>query len=273
MPAATERRPIAQGPISAIILAYNAGPDLEDVLLTWDSYLAGLGRPYEILLVDDASTDETRARAESLAEQTGSLRVVPLEQHSGSGAALRAGLQNVQHPLVLTVPCDKQYQPTDLYRAFEAIDQVDLVAGYRVGLPVPAWWRVRDGVRFVLSRLLLGATVEPTECWLGRRGWRRRWLARWVFGVRVQDPECPFRLYRREVLERLTIQCHSSAAQIEILAKANHLECLMAEVPVSWVASTRPSIDPIENQVGEELRRLFFEPQFLRPITGYPEGV
>ncbi len=245
-------------------MAYNAGPELDDVLVGWENYLTDLSRPYEILLVDDASTDDTAARAETFAGRNPNIRVLRLEQHGGAGAALRAGFRAVRHPLVLTVACDKQYQPSDLYRALEAIDQVDLVIGYRVGVPVPTWWRVRDGVRFLLSRLLLGAALEPTVCWLGRRGRARRWLARWVFGVRVQDPECPYRLYRREVLDRFIIQSNSSVAQIEILAKANHLECMMAEVPVSWVPSNLPSVDPIEGQASRELYRLFFGPEFQR---------
>ena len=98
--------------------------------------------------------------------------------------------------------------------------------------------------------------------WPGVAGWGRRWLARWLFGVRVQDPECPYRLYRREVLERLPIQCDSSLAQIEILAKVNHLERIMAEVPVSWIPSRNPTLDPVEKAAAMEWRRLFFEPDF-----------
>src|SRR5437667_47210 len=82
----------------------------------------------------------------------------------------------------------------------------DLVAGYRVGLPVPGWLSLWDGCRRLLTRVLLGVTREPRDCWPGLAGWRRRWLARWVFGIRVQDPECPYRLYRREIFGRMPIQ-------------------------------------------------------------------
>src|SRR5262249_34149767 len=137
MPDTPERAPISQAPLSAILLAFNAGPDLEPVVSAWDAYLADMSRPYEILLVNDGSTDDTAARADHLAAAKPHLRVLHHERHCGVGAALRTGIREAGHPLVLTVPSDRQFQPPDLYRIFEAIDQVDLVVGYRVGLPVP----------------------------------------------------------------------------------------------------------------------------------------
>jgi glycosyltransferase involved in cell wall biosynthesis len=261
MPDAPERSPIAQAPLSAILVAFNGGPELEEVIAAWDAYFIGLTRPYEILLVNDASADDTACRAGKLTEAMPHLRLLSHEQHLGSGAALRTGFLAARYPLVLTVPCDKQYQPPDLYRVLEAIDQVDLVAGYRVGT-LPVVLRIWDLCGRFLARVMLGASLERRGCWPGRAGWGRRWLARRLFGVRVQDPECPYRLYRREILQRLPIQSNSSVAQIEILAKANHLECVMAEVPVSWVPLKNPIVDPVEQRGGQELRRLFFAPDF-----------
>jgi glycosyltransferase involved in cell wall biosynthesis len=271
MPDLPERAPIAQAPLSAILLASAATTEVDEVVSAWDSYLSERGRPYEIVLVDDGCNDLIKQDLQKLAGQKPSLRFMTHDQHRGLGAALRTGLQNVRHPLVVTVPCDKQYQPADLYRPLDAIDQVDLVVGYRVGLPIPAWLRLARLGKSLLARVFLGAGLEPYECWPGATGWRRRWLARWVFGVRVQDPECPLRLYRREIFERLPIQCDSSAALIEILAKANHLECIMAEVPVSWVPPKSSAINPIDQRVRSELKRLFFEPQFTAPSNSLPD--
>jgi glycosyltransferase involved in cell wall biosynthesis len=262
MPDLPERPPIAQAPLSLILFAHNAGSDLEDVVAAWDGYLSTLARPYEILLVDDGSSDETGARAESLTGQTPSLRVLRHELPRGIGAALRTGLGQARYPLLVTAPCAKQYQPGDLYRALESIDQVDLVTGYRIGRPLPYWLSIWDGGRRILGRIFLGASLEPRGCWLGLNGWRRRFMARWLFGVRVQDPECSYRLCRREIFDRLPIQSDSSFALIEILAKANHLECIMAEVPVSWVPARHSSHAPGETNIAQEMRRLFFKPEF-----------
>src|SRR5262249_30078436 len=136
--------------------------------------------------------------------------------------------------------CSKEYDPQDLRRLLEKIDQVDLVTGYRVGRPVPVWRRLLDFLWRGFVRVLFGMPLEREDCWPGTRGWRRRWLARWMFGVRVRDPECAFRLFRRSVFQRIPIQSSGSWAQVEIIAKANFLGCWMAEEPVTWVAAEGP---------------------------------
>ncbi len=262
MPELLDRPPIALAPLSVVLTVYNAGPELDEVAAAWFQCLEELARPCEVVLVDDGSEDGSAARAEQLLPRYPQLRVLRHPEHRGLGAALRTGIQACQYPLVFTTPCDKQFQPPDLQQAFANIDKVDLVLGYRVAGPLPWWLRVLDGCGRLLGRIVLGLAPGPRDCWLGWAGWRRRWLARWLFGLRVQDPECPYRLYRREIFRRIPIQAHSSAALIEILAKANHLECIMAEVPVSWVPPKISPADPVDKDAARELRRLFFSPDF-----------
>ncbi len=56
-----ERLSMAQAPLSVLLIAFNAGDGLEAVIGAWDKYLAGLARSYEILVVNDGSSDDTRA--------------------------------------------------------------------------------------------------------------------------------------------------------------------------------------------------------------------
>ena len=69
-----------------------------------------------------------------------------------------------------------------------------------------ARWRGLAAVLRGFIRVLFGLSLPPRLCWLGVSGWGRRWLARWLFGVRVQDPECAFRLFRRSIFRRIPIQ-------------------------------------------------------------------
>ena len=198
---------------------------------------------------------------------------------AASARRCRPASRAAQFPLILTATADKQFQPHDLYRFLESIDRVDLISGFRVAWPAPVGVAIWDEFRSLVARVLLGFTREPRVCWLGLAGWRRRWLARWIFGIRVRDPECPFRLYRREIFQRMPIQSDGPAAQIEILAKANHLECIMAEVPVHW--EPREHVDSSDRTAGKELRKLFFNPEFGKPRVkcvisndnGLPRGV
>jgi hypothetical protein len=140
------------------------------------------------------------------------------------------------------------------------IDETDLIVGYRAGRRPPWWCRAFDFVVSVLSRVLIGMAPEPRTCWLGSEGRGRRWVARWIFGVRVADPECPFRVARREVFQRLPIQSGGSFVHVEILAKANHLSCLLAEQPVAWTPPAQASNDAIP--FGQDARLVFRSPDF-----------
>jgi glycosyltransferase involved in cell wall biosynthesis len=275
MPDAAERPPIATQPISLILLAHNAAADVEAVSAAWRSVLDGLQRPYEIIHVNDGSTDDTAKLADMLASQHSQMQVVHHETRQGFGAALRAGLAKAQHPLVAYTVCDKQYHPAEFKRLLDLIDKVDLVTGYRQWLRVPAVLRSIGHVYRFLVRVVLGIPLEPLPCWLGDRGQIKRWCARWFFGIRVHDVECAFRLFRRTILEHIPIQSNGPFAQVELLAKANFLGCWMAETPVSYTPPARP---PLWGSLlgGEtyrsEARRVFGEPDFS-PAAPAPADV
>lgn len=259
----TERAPIADAPISLILTAHNAGSDLREVVEAWLGVLASPPRLFEIILVDDGSRDDSSSGADLLALEQSALRVFRHSEIRGPGAALATGLIEARHPLVCHAPCDRQYLPADLSRLLAVINEVDLATGYRVARPLPLWMRAWDRLRMWMTRVLLGDFPPPRNAWLGWKGFGRRLLARWVFGLRVLDPECSFRLYRREVFRRIPIQCHGPMASIEVLAKANHLGCLIAEAPVSWSAPTIAEPDQ------STFRREFFD-LFRRPDFGPP---
>jgi len=137
-------------------------------------------------------------------------------------------------------PADKQFQPADLKRLLGEINQVDFVTGYRVHRPVPGWLSALDFCWHWLARLLFGYETERRDAWLGWSGWGRRWLARWIFGLRVNDAECVFRLARREVFRRIPIQSRSALAHFEVLAKANHLG--------AWIGPGARELDRAESR-------------------------
>jgi glycosyltransferase involved in cell wall biosynthesis len=259
-----QRTPIPTAPLSVVLTAQNVGPELEALVRTWAAQLDALGRPAEIILVNDGSTDDTRARADALAPLLPALQVHHHDSPRGLGAALRTGLAAARHPLLVTCTCDGQYRPEDLKPLLEAINRVDLVTGCRSGRRAPLGWRALSALWRGLVRVLFGLSLTPPVCWRGWSGSGRRWLARWLFGVRVHDPECAFRLYRRSVFRRIPIQSEGELAQVEILAKANFLGCLMDEVPVAHRAPERPAgrTRAQRRQFWRDLRRVFKDPDF-----------
>jgi len=269
------RPPIAAAPLSAVLIAGEEGADFDDSVRGWATVLRELGPPFEIILVDDSSTDGSGARADLLAGEIPQLRVLHQSGRRGLGAALRAGIAAAQYPLLADCRADKQYLPADLKRLLERIDPVDLVIGYRVGQPMPSWRRWLGMLHRGLARALFGLCLERSDGWLGARGRGRRQLARWIFGVPVRDPECLFALFRRAVFERIPIQTDGDFAPIEILAKANFLSCLITEVPVTWIpprAEPPPSGKELRRQERREIWRLFRQPEFGPPAQA-PTGM
>jgi glycosyltransferase involved in cell wall biosynthesis len=232
-----ERSPIAQAPLSIVLPAYNVETCLEKVLRNWTAYVDTLGRDYEILVVDDGSTDRTLEFAGTLAAQYPRFRLLQHPAPRGIGAALRTGLGAAQFPLLVYGPCSTAYQPADLGRLLEVIDKVDLVSGYRVGRPRrerPLW-----------------------------KAYVQRGLLRFLFGLRLKDVDCPFKLFRRSIFARIPIQSDGPFVHAEILAKANFLGCLMTEVPVRYEPNR---VD--DGQSGshtawrKDASRIFFHPDF-----------
>jgi hypothetical protein len=162
---------------------------------------------------------------------------------------------------------DRQVEPQELQRLLGVIDHVDLAIGCRT-TPRSFWLRAPGLVLTMLARIVLGIPPPPGNCTPGATSWRRRWAARWGFGVRLVDPESPFRLGRREGLVRIVLQSRGPFALIEQLAKANHLEFMMTEEPVAWTPPPTPSPEPVS--FAQEARALFRRPDFGSPDLHVP---
>lgn len=274
MPELPELPPIAKELISVVLTAHNEEAHLEAVVSGWIKYLDGLGRDYTLLLVDDGSTDRTAELAEGLAKKYPRLQILRHETQRGVGTALRTGLAASKHPLFFYSVCKPGYRPSDLKRLLDEIEAVDLVSGARPGQTAPAWLRILGTVYRWLIWLLFGVYEEPLLVWPGWRGYWYYRLARLFFGVRVVDAGSEFKLFRRAIFARIPLQSDGPFVHVEILAKANFLGRLMAEVPIndSPIATDAKGPKPfLDRQVLAEAKRVFYYPTF-GPVTVAEEG-
>lgn len=163
--------------LSVVVPAYNEVANLEPLLSELRAALAATGRTWELIVVDDGSTDGTAA---ALAAEAGrDPRVVPLvlERNAGQSAALAAGLARVRGAIVVTLDADLQNDPADLPLLLGALEHADVVSGIRTRRN-DAW------LRRVSSRIANG-------------------VRRAVLGDPVTDIGCSFKAYRRDALEGL----------------------------------------------------------------------
>jgi hypothetical protein len=254
------RPPIAQVPVSAILLVVGPTSDAADSVAAWQSYLATLDRPFELLLVPIVELEPNPVLAE--------MRRIPYDAERGIGPALQAAIEAAQHPLVALATADRQYRPDDLKALLAVIDKVDIAIGCRSQGRPAWWWRALAAAGRAIGWLLIGLPLHAQPCIPGATRWRRRQVARWAFGLRLIDPESAFRLMRRDAVRRVVLQSRGWFALVEQLAKANHLEFILSEEPIAWSPPAAASPDPAP--FGQEARALFRHPDFGPPALHVP---
>ena len=181
--------------LSIVLPAYNEAESIEAVIERSIQVGVDIGRDVEVIVVDDGSADETRDVAVGLMGRfPGKLRVASHPVNRGYGAALRTGFALAKGELVFYTDADNQFDPGDLLHFLPLMDDHDLIVGFRV-------YRYDPVLRSILS-------------WIYNR------LVRVLFRVRVRDVDCSFKLFRREVLESIVIECDDFFVDTELVAKS-----------------------------------------------------
>jgi glycosyltransferase involved in cell wall biosynthesis len=193
--------------ISVFFPAYNDEATITGLVNDALSVLPSLTDDFEVIVVDDGSTDGTAAVLDELARGDGRVRVVRHESNRGYGCALRTGFASATKELVFYTDGDGQYDVREitLLRPLMA-EGVDIVNGYKIKR-ADAW-----------QRRALGAAYNR--------------LAHLLFSIPIRDVDCDFRLIRRLVVERVELASSSGSICVELVHKLHRAGCVFAEVPV-----------------------------------------
>jgi glycosyltransferase involved in cell wall biosynthesis len=254
-----------------VVPVHNAADRVGKVIPAWADLLARLGRGYELLVVDDGSTDGTTAALETLAGRVNHLRVLRHDARRGFGACLRTALAEAQHPLLFYTATDYPYTPSDLRKLLDRIEvrdevlgrQPDLISGCRTGRPAPALVKWGGRAWRLFWRVALGLPTESSPTWPGWRECRYGWFVGWVFGVPLADVNSAFKLYRTAFLRRVPIQSDGDFVHAELVAKATFLTSIMDEVPLT----PKPDPHPEVPSRLREMWRVFCHPEFGAPAA------
>jgi len=189
--------------VSVVIPAYNEADVIAEVV----SALAGAGPWREIIVVDDGSADGSVAVLETLTCEVPELRIVRHETNRGYGGALISGFAAATRPWVFYTDGDAQYDPAEMTVLWHALaDGIDLVNGYKISRSDP------------LHRIVIGRIYHHT--------------VKILFGLKVRDVDCDFRMMRRSIFDRVHLEKNSGVICLEMMKKIQDAGFTIAEVPV-----------------------------------------
>ena len=200
--------------LSIVIPAYNEQATLEEIVRRVERVPVDK----EIIVVDDASTDDTRSVAERLAG-AGRIRYFRHDHNQGKGAALRTGFAQARGDMVVVQDADLEYDPSEIPRLMEPIlaDKADVVFGSRFSGGESH--RVLYFWHSIGNRLLTLASNMMTD-------------------LNLSDMETCYKLFRREVLEKITIEENRFGFEPEITAKVARAGCRIYEIGISYSGRT-----------------------------------
>lgn len=195
--------------LSVVLPAYNEEENVEAAVEHVSGVARTLDREYEIILVNDGSTDRTGEIGRQLEERVPHFFLVEHYPNRGYGGALKAGFEAATKDLIAFYPADAQFDFGEVERLLEALDEedADVVCGYR-----------SDRQDHFIRKL-------------NAFGWNM--VVRMLFGSLCRDIDCGFKLFRREVLNHVNIVSDGAMIDTEFLAGAKARGFRIAEAPVT----------------------------------------
>jgi glycosyltransferase involved in cell wall biosynthesis len=193
--------------LSLVFPVFDEEHNLDELLRSALTIGDRLARDFEIIVVDDGSRDASPHIIAHWCREYVRIRCVRHPRNGGYGAALRSGLTAARGELVFFSDADLQFDLTELEKLLEHTGDFDIVAGYRSPRRDP--W----------PRLAMAATWGA--------------LVRLLFGLRVRDIDCAFKVFRRRVVESVPLASLGAFINTELLVRARARGFRIHQVPVS----------------------------------------
>jgi glycosyltransferase involved in cell wall biosynthesis len=195
--------------IAIAMAAFNEADNIEAMILEVIRTMDNMAMDYEVIVVNDGSTDETANIVKSVIQKYPQVRLLEHEVNKGYGAAVFNALISARNELIFFTDSDRQFDLQEISKLINAIGDADLAIGYRSPRRDPF--------------------MRKVNAW----GWNT--LIRMLFGYTARDVDCAFKLMRREVVDYLRDKIKSRGATFsaEFLVRARGAGFLVKEVPVN----------------------------------------
>ena len=192
--------------LSAFFPAYNEEGNVEHMVRSLIAVLAQVTENYEIIIVNDGSKDGTGEIADRLSKADPKVRVVHHENNLGYGAAIRTGIKACGKEYLFFTDGDGQFDVSQLVRLIPLLSSYDGVIGFRTN-------RQDDWGR-------------KLNAW----AWGR--LVRLMFGLKVKDINCAFKLFRRKVFDQIQLESSGAMISTEMLVRIKEKGFKLQEIGV-----------------------------------------
>ncbi len=193
--------------ITAFFPCYNDSGTIASVVIAADRTLRDLADDYEIIVGNDASTDNSAEILEELRELYPRLRVLHHSVNRDYGGNLRSLFAEATKDLIFYTDGDAQYDPAELAALYRRLGpDVDVVQGWKIGRGDP------------MHRKIIGRVYH-------------HFVKLW-FGLHLRDVDCDFRLFRRHVLESFPLESNSGCITVEMMTRVEQGHFKVVEVPV-----------------------------------------
>jgi len=203
----TESSAPRQPGLSIFFPAYNDGGTIASLVILAVQVAGRLTPDFEVIVVNDGSTDATRDILDDLARTYPNVRAIHHQRNRGYGAALRTGFAAATKHLIAYTDGDAQYDPAELPVLWDRLTpEADMVTGYKISRSDP-WHRV-----------VIGRIYHHT--------------VKFLFRLRVRDVDCDFRLMRREIFDRVKLEKDTGVICLEMMRKIQDAGYRVVEVPV-----------------------------------------
>ncbi len=180
--------------ISVFFPCYNEQENVARTTQQAVDVLEKLEADFEVIIVDDGSTDDTGKIAEQIAQQDSRVKLVRHQTNLGYGAALKSGFKAAAKELVFYTDGDGQFDINEMPPLIPLIEQYDIVSCYRLNR--------QDNL------------VRKINAWC----WTK--LGCFLFSMKIRDIDCAFKLYKREIFDNIKLSSSGALIDTEILARA-----------------------------------------------------
>ncbi|NMF58014.1 glycosyltransferase family 2 protein [Pseudanabaena yagii] len=198
--------------LSVVLPAYNEAENIGRVIANAVDYLSDRQIPYEIIVVNDGSTDATKAIVNQLCSQNARIRLINHPRNLGYGSALRSGFDQAVNEYIFLTDGDGQFAISDLDRFMPYIDNSQT------------------------SQIVIGYRAKRADVFVrSLNAWLYHLFIQWVLGLKVKDIDCAFKLFPRNIYQAVKpIKSDGALFSAEFLVKLQQLQNIapIIELPV-----------------------------------------